>query len=246
MGIEVHPREAPDSMPALVAVAEHSPPGATTECRRSVGTPLASELLMGVAQIVPFKTTAPTGSRTRAMAGDCRSQRDGAEARQAPLPCTADEQPEDRLGVRPMEPVELKGASVSSGGSCPCPPAEGWPVAGSVHSHRRSSMVAHARRQLRSGNPSGAFRALVQARERFPRGVLVQEREALTIEALARSGQSSEARARCSDFLTHWLGLQRRRIREFTTTLTLEAAMAAPAMTGLKQPSAASGRPITL
>jgi hypothetical protein len=54
-------------------------------------------------------------------------------------------------------------------------------------------------------NPESQLReeslAVLEARSRFPRGALGQEREALTIEALARSGQSAAARRRAEAFL---------------------------------------------
>lgn len=41
-------------------------------------------------------------------------------------------------------------------------------------------------------------------------------------------------------------GFQRRSVSALVTTLTLEKAIAAPAMTGLRKPAAASGIPTTL
>lgn len=41
-------------------------------------------------------------------------------------------------------------------------------------------------------------------------------------------------------------GFQRFKVSAFVTTLTLEKAIAAPAITGLRKPSAASGIPTTL
>ena len=64
-----------------------------------------------------------------------------------------------------------------------------------------SRAVAAARDALRSGNALGALGLLEQARQRFGAGVLGQEREALTIEALAKAGQVAAARARGHSFL---------------------------------------------
>lgn len=64
-----------------------------------------------------------------------------------------------------------------------------------------SRLIARARTQLQAGNAAAAMHALEQARSRFPYGVLVQEREALLVEALARSGRRGEAQARGSEFL---------------------------------------------
>jgi len=62
-------------------------------------------------------------------------------------------------------------------------------------------VVLDARRELREGRPADALRRLEAARVEFADGVLAQEREALTIEALARSGQRAAARARAAAFL---------------------------------------------
>jgi hypothetical protein len=66
-----------------------------------------------------------------------------------------------------------------------------------------SRLIARARAQLKQGSATAALQTLEQARSRFPYGVLVQEREALLVEALARSGRRDEARARGSEFLRH-------------------------------------------
>ena len=50
-----------------------------------------------------------------------------------------------------------------------------------------------ARELLRSGDPRGALSVLEDARVRFSGGLLVQERAALTIEALGASGDGARA-----------------------------------------------------
>ncbi len=64
-----------------------------------------------------------------------------------------------------------------------------------------SAAVLEIRRTLRGGDASSALRMLEQARQRFPRGALSQEREALTIEALAKSGAKAAAARRAQSFL---------------------------------------------
>lgn len=64
-----------------------------------------------------------------------------------------------------------------------------------------SQMVSGARALLRSGQAVAALGLLEQARLRFPGGMLVQEREALVIEALAQAGQRAAARERAAAFL---------------------------------------------
>jgi len=64
--------------------------------------------------------------------------------------------------------------------------------------------VAEARALLRSGKASAALAALTAIGTEFPRGALVQEREALTIEALLVAGRRDEARARAEQFLARY------------------------------------------
>jgi hypothetical protein len=64
-----------------------------------------------------------------------------------------------------------------------------------------SQQVGEARDALRRGDAAGALGLLEQIRARFPAGVLGQEREALSIEALARSGRRADAAARAAAFL---------------------------------------------
>jgi hypothetical protein len=69
------------------------------------------------------------------------------------------------------------------------------------HLREESAMILDARSALRAGDPSRALTLLDGARGRFPDGILVQEREALAIEALARSGARALAAKRAESFL---------------------------------------------
>jgi hypothetical protein len=62
-------------------------------------------------------------------------------------------------------------------------------------------VLARARTALRHGDLASAFAALEAARTQFKTGMLGEEREALTIELLAKSGQHAAARQRASAFL---------------------------------------------
>ena len=64
-----------------------------------------------------------------------------------------------------------------------------------------AALLHSARAALRAGDVAAAFAALEAARARFPKGALVQEREALVIELLAKSGQREAARASAGTFL---------------------------------------------
>jgi hypothetical protein len=67
-----------------------------------------------------------------------------------------------------------------------------------------SALILAARQALRSGAPAVALERLASARRKFPRGALVQERDALEIEALARSGARDAAARRAAEFLKRY------------------------------------------
>jgi len=69
------------------------------------------------------------------------------------------------------------------------------------HLAAEGGVVLEAREALRQGAPEEALRVLEAARVKFADGALVQEREALTIEALARSGRRADASQRATAFL---------------------------------------------
>ena len=58
-----------------------------------------------------------------------------------------------------------------------------------------------ARQALRANDAGKALHLLTQAQQRFRNGALVEEREALSIEAMARTGQSARASARAQAFV---------------------------------------------
>jgi hypothetical protein len=81
-------------------------------------------------------------------------------------------------------------------------PSESKARASTTSQLREESVaVLQARAALRSGDAARSLALLEQARLRFPRGALGQEREALTIQALARSGARAAARQRADAFL---------------------------------------------
>ncbi len=67
-----------------------------------------------------------------------------------------------------------------------------------------SLAVLEIRRTLRGGNPGRALSLLEQARQNFSAGVLGQEREALTIEALVGAGSRAQAEKRAAAFLRNY------------------------------------------
>jgi hypothetical protein len=103
------------------------------------------------------------------------------------------------------EPIEEASQAPAAGETMSMPAAPSRAVAaarGSTSDARdESHLVGVARDELRSGRATEALRLLQQAQARFPGGILTQEREALSIEALVQSGQRSVAADRARAFL---------------------------------------------
>jgi hypothetical protein len=69
-----------------------------------------------------------------------------------------------------------------------------------------ASLLLGAHQLLQQGDSAGALRMAGQHARRFPHGVLGEEREAIVIEALARSGQVDVALARAQAFHAEFPG----------------------------------------
>jgi len=65
-----------------------------------------------------------------------------------------------------------------------------------------STLLMQARAQLRSGDSAAAAQSLARLRANFPKGVLSQEREVLTIEVLAAQGNAEAARRHAKAFIS--------------------------------------------
>jgi Outer membrane lipoprotein len=64
-----------------------------------------------------------------------------------------------------------------------------------------SALLTDARAQLRSGNPSAAQASLDKLQAQFPKGMLTQEREVLSIEVLYARGNVEGAKRRAKAFV---------------------------------------------
>jgi predicted Zn-dependent protease len=73
------------------------------------------------------------------------------------------------------------------------------PVASRLREESRA--LGEAREALRSGDAEGAIERLDALGNRYPDGILAQEREALAIEALYRVGKRDAAQTRAAAFL---------------------------------------------
>jgi hypothetical protein len=98
-------------------------------------------------------------------------------------------------GASPAGSHDSKGATGSSSS------AASAPVDRETRLLEESRRLAEARDALRRGDASGALSLLSDLQRAVPGGILGQEREALAIEALAKSGRSAEAQTRARAFL---------------------------------------------
>ena len=99
------------------------------------------------------------------------------------------------------EPSGAAPAASSDPSASSSAPLPGSPEERESRLREESEMLRQARAALRGGDTGGAMRLLEQARQKFPGGVLGQEREALTIETLAKSGAREAASARAAAFI---------------------------------------------
>jgi hypothetical protein len=93
-----------------------------------------------------------------------------------------------------------KAPSAPSVASFPAPEAE----LRASRLEEEAALLRRARAELRSGALAAAFATLEASRQRFTAPELSQEREALAIELLHRSGERAAAAARARDFLARF------------------------------------------
>ncbi len=177
VGGAVHQLRSPSNGPAAIPT---SPGSATLVVPAVVDTPSAAA---ANGHASPLERVAPQGS--------------------IPAP-TTDRQPPSSKRPSASSPRAL--ASVAE----PAPPTQ-LPAAASSAAiapsatldalREESALLAAARAAVRRGDSRAALTDLEIARSRFPNGALLQEREVLTIEALAQNGQSEEASRRAAAFL---------------------------------------------
>ena len=112
-----------------------------------------------------------------------------------------------RLGLRRREiaPAEPGAAGGGPGAAATGGPAGGAGPIGRDDSVGEVDLIGRARESL-GPSPAEALALTGEHARRFPRGVLVQEREVLAIEALRGLGRTDEARARKDRFLSAYPG----------------------------------------
>jgi len=78
---------------------------------------------------------------------------------------------------------------------------ESMPDRASANASEESQLVSSTRSLLHAGNAAAALQLLDGSASRFHPGILIQEREALCVEALAALGRTSEASAHAEAFI---------------------------------------------
>ncbi|HMJ14286.1 MAG TPA: hypothetical protein VK524_22880 [Polyangiaceae bacterium] len=112
-----------------------------------------------------------------------------------------------------IPPEPLASAAPASAPS----PAEQTPRrAGAVQPADEAALLRRAQAVLKS-NPSRALALTQEHRRRFPKGALVQEREVIAIDALARLGRGGEASTRARNFDEQYPGSAHHRRIESAT-----------------------------
>lgn len=117
------------------------------------------------------------------------------------LPPVAAPPPETPAPVVPSASAEVTAPLVPSVGK---PPVSSTPPAAAAPSE--AELLEQARAALKAGDSARALQRASEHAQRFPRGVLVQEREVLAIQALRRLGRDAEADRRAGAFAKAYPG----------------------------------------
>ena len=111
-----------------------------------------------------------------------------------------------RIGLEELEreAPRARDSSVIATASVPSAPSSSPEPASEPAEVTEGELVLDARKALRAGRAGAALELVAKARRDFPFGTLAQERDALEIEALARSGRNEQARERARAFLARY------------------------------------------
>ncbi|MBP6831201.1 MAG: hypothetical protein KA978_10490 [Deltaproteobacteria bacterium] len=102
------------------------------------------------------------------------------------------------------EGADAAASSADGGARSPAPWRGGRTEAGARGLDAERALIERCSSALVRGDASGALAAAREHARRFRDGALVEEREALTIQALRSLGRASEADARAEAFLRRW------------------------------------------
>lgn len=181
VGIAVHQLRSPPEGPAVIAASPGSAALVAPALVDTASATAANDRAPAVDGVAPQASTSAATSDRPAPA----SKRPSV---QSPRALSSVSEPAQTTKV-PSAP------SASATGPATAPPATLDAL------REESSLLAAARAAVRRGDSRAALTSLEVARSRYPNGALLQEREVLTIEALAQNGQSEEASRRAAAFL---------------------------------------------
>jgi len=196
---------APEKQAIWAGVALQCLPVVAPAAAANAGLGAGSKLGLGLSPLLKgLIVAASVGGASAGAYLLTRAPGPASHAAATPAPASAQAQAQAGAAVVPSAtPAELPAAAMAS----VVPPVSSAftghaSIAESQSALRdESSAVLEIRRTLRAGDAGGALRLLEQARQRFPRGALSQEREALGIEALAKSGATDAASRKAEAFL---------------------------------------------
>jgi hypothetical protein len=193
--VVVRTAAASQALPAAASAAKAGAPMAT-----GIVHALATKVVVGA--VVAIGATAAVGTMwsrhsaeserapaTRAVPGPSRS---GATVPPTAVPEVAATPAEPTVGAHPDAPEQNEARAVVKG-PVRQRPEEALAV--------ESSLLTEARASLRKGDPGGALAVLRRLDQKAPHGVLRQEREVLTIQALAAAGDTAAASRRAKAFV---------------------------------------------
>lgn len=164
---------------------------------------------LGIAKVVSLKAATAVAIAAfvggAAVGGSIVSSSRPPESRPSPSPSSAASAlPSISSPDVAVDAAPLASASVSSFVATSAPTASSGPRRGLSEPGgdltRERELLDVARAALGHGDPAGAIAAARRHEESFPRGLLVEEREVVWIQALARSGQSEAAKRKASNF----------------------------------------------
>jgi hypothetical protein len=198
---------APEKQAIWTGIALQCLPAVAPSAAANAGLGTSSKLGLGLTPLLKgLVIVAGLGGASAGTYWLTRTPQSASRAGSAPAPASAQTQTQmqtetqEGAAVAPSAVAELPAAIVPSAASASAGHAPN--VSESQSALRdESSAVLEIRRTLRAGDAAGALRLLEQARQRFPRGALSQEREALSVEALAKSGAVDAASHKAETFL---------------------------------------------
>lgn len=106
-----------------------------------------------------------------------------------------------QAAAEPSEPPAPEAALPTVSAPSALAPRSGAPLSPKDRLAAESALLTQARAQLRGGDASAAQQTLNKLRTSFPKGMLGQEREVLSIEVLSARGNAAAARKRAQAFI---------------------------------------------